>query len=136
MKGLVGLVGALGWLLMTPLVAEAAKLSLTGRVELATVESPVEDAQITVTFHGHEMGIHEYTIERRVRVQTDDLGYFTAEVKVPSDRYFWTHTTVEIAETEMSKAAISRSTCHIDDIGGGRCDKNFQVSPLTTQPVE
>lgn len=127
----MGLAGALGWLLVMPSIAAAAKLSLAGRVELSTVTSPVEDARVTVTFHGHEMGIHEYTTERRIRVRTDEQGYFTAEMKVPDERYFWTHATVEIAETETTKAMTAQSVCQIDEIGGGRCDKDFQVNPLT-----
>jgi hypothetical protein len=120
----------LGLLLLTPMAAQAAKLSLAGRVELAARALPIAHARVTVTFHGHEMGIHEYTTERRVRVQTDELGNFMAEVKVPEDRYIWTHATVEIAETERSKLAIAQAQCQIDDNGGGRCDKNFRVSPL------
>lgn len=111
-------------------MASAAKLSLVGQVALNSAASPVHGARVTVTFHGHEMGIHEYTTQRRVRVQTDALGYFSAEVKVPDDRYIWTHATVEIAETESSKAAVLQSVCQIDDNGGGRCDKDFRVNPL------
>lgn len=117
-------------MLATPLMAEAASLSLTGHIALISSESPVGNARITVTFHGHEVGIHEYTTEERVRVRTDEAGYFEAVVKVPDDRYIWTHATVEIAETDTSKAATLRSTCQIDSEGGGRCDKNFRVNPL------
>jgi len=132
MRKLSALFGAWSLVLLTPLIAEAAKLSLSGRVELTTYESPVEDARVTVVFHGHEMGIHEYTTQRRVRVLTDEFGHFLAEVKVPDDRYIWTHATVEIAETNMSKSAILQTVCQIDDNGGGRCDKEFQVHPLRT----
>jgi uncharacterized GH25 family protein len=130
MRKLLGLLGACGLVLSTPLVAEAAKVSLTGRVALANAASPVENARVTVTFHGHEVGIHEYTTERRIRVVTDETGYFVAEVKVPEDRYLWTHATVEIAETDLSKSAIQRTVCYVDDNGGGRCNKDFQVHPL------
>ena len=130
MRRLLIVLGAWGLVLSSPLMAAAAKLSLMGRVALTNAESPVENARVTVTFHGHEIGIHEYTTSRRVRVLTDPTGHFTAEVKVPEDRYIWTHATVEIAATDMSKSAVMNSVCQIDDNGGGRCDKDFQVHPL------
>jgi len=121
---------ALALVLTTPMVAHAASLSLTGRVALISA-TPVNNAPITVVFHGHEMGIHEYTTERRVQVQTNAAGEFSAVVKVPDDRYIWTHATLEIAETDMSKAAIAIARCEIDGQGGGRCSKEFRVNPLT-----
>ena len=130
MRQLAALLGASGLVLATPLMAEAAKLSLSGRIALTSLNSPVEDARVTVTFHGHEMGIHEYTTVRRVRVHTNELGYFLAEVKVPDDRYIWTHATVAISETDMSKSTTVQTVCQIDGNGGGRCDKDFQVHPL------
>jgi hypothetical protein len=130
MRRFFGLLGAFGLVLSTPLAAEAAKLSLRGQVGLRNAASPVNDARIVVTFHGHEMGIHEYTTQRRVRVRTDALGYFLAEVKVPDDRYIWTHATVEVAETDMSKTARMQAACQVDGNGGGRCDKTFEVNPL------
>lgn len=123
-------VAAWGLVLLTPIAAQAARVSLTGQVTLSTTPIPVENARITVTFHGHELGIHEYTTVRRVRVSTDATGQFTAVVKVPDDRYHWTHATVEIAETDMSKTAQGRAICQVDRNGGGRCDKTFAVSPL------
>lgn len=120
-------------LLMSPIAAEAAKVSLEGRVELITGRAPVGDARVTVTFYGHENGIHEYTTERRVRVRTDELGEFVAAVKVPDDRYIWTHAVVEIEETTMSKETTARSVCQIDDNGGCRCDRKFLVNPLADQ---
>lgn len=129
MRKLLGLLGAGCLVLATPGIAAAARLSLTGRVALSQVESPVDNARVTVTFHGHEMGIHEYTTERRVRATTDDAGYFWAIVKVPEDRYIWTHATVEIAETDMSKSAVMQTVCYIDDNGGGYCNKDFAVNP-------
>ncbi|MEM9002233.1 MAG: hypothetical protein AAGE59_01775 [Cyanobacteria bacterium P01_F01_bin.86] len=133
MKRLAVLLGATGLMLMSPLAAQAAKLSMSGRVELTSSQSPVDDARVTVTFHGHELGIHEYTTERTVRARTDEFGNFEAEVKVPSRRYIWTHATVEIAETDVSKRAEVTSTCLIDETGGFYCDKNFWVSPLNSQ---
>lgn len=130
MKELASLIGALGLVLASPMIAEAAKLTFSGRVASTRDASPVEEARVTVTFHGHETGIHEYTTERRVRAYTDELGYFTAEVKVPDDRYIWTHATVEIAETERTKSFTVRASCQGDDNGGGYCTKDFQVSPL------
>ncbi|MEM6435835.1 MAG: hypothetical protein AAF773_18585 [Cyanobacteria bacterium P01_D01_bin.115] len=133
MKRFLGLLGSVGLVLAAPLAAEAARLSLVGSVKLSVAESPVEDARVTVTFHGHEMGIHEYTTQRRIRVRTDASGSFEAVVKVPDDRYIWTHATVEIDETDMSKAAIAQTLCQIDEQGGGYCSKSFNVNPLGSQ---
>jgi len=130
-KILANSLGALALVLTTPLVAHAASLSLTGRVAL-TSATPVSNARITITFHGHETGIHEYTTERRVRVQTNAAGEFSTVVKVPDDRYIWTHATLEIAETDLSKAATAIARCEIDGQGGGRCSKEFRVNPLTS----
>lgn len=124
------LLGAASIVLLTPLAALAEMLSFSGRVELATSLSPVEDARVVVTFHGHEPGIHEYTTERRVRARTDEAGNFVAELKVPSRRYVWTHATVEISETDVSKKAVARSTCMAIGDEGFTCDKSFQVRPL------
>ncbi|MEM1311119.1 MAG: hypothetical protein AAF892_08680 [Cyanobacteria bacterium P01_D01_bin.71] len=129
MKTSICLWGALGWVLATPLVAEAARISLAGRVAL-TSATPIEDARITVTFHGHEIGIHEYTTERRRVTRTDEQGRFDVFVKVPEDRYIWTHATVEVAETETSKSTTAIAPCVIDDQGGGFCSKEFRVNPL------
>ncbi|MEM9119220.1 MAG: hypothetical protein AAGD09_15255 [Cyanobacteria bacterium P01_F01_bin.56] len=129
MKTLVSVCSALAGLLITPLVAEAARLSLNGRVAL-TSANPIENARITVTFHGHEMGIHEYTTQRWARIRTNNEGEFNAIVKVPDDRYIWTHATIEIAETDLSKATTVIAPCEIDDQGGGHCSKEFRVSPL------
>ena len=131
MKTLVSICAALGGVLITPFIAEAARLSLNGRVSL-TSATPVEAARIIVTFHGHEMGIHEYTTERWARAYTNEHGEFTAVVKVPDDRYIWTHATIEIAETDYSKAMTAIARCEIDDQGGGHCSKELRVSPLVT----
>lgn len=120
---------ALGWVLLTPLAATAARLALSGRVILSGT-TPVENARLVITFHGHEMGIHEYTTQRRLRAQTNEQGEFAAAVKVPDDRYIWTHATIEIAETDRSKAATAIARCEIDHQGGGRCHKDFRVNPL------
>ena len=133
MKRFLGLLGSVGLVLAAPMVAEAARLSLVGNVKLAAAELPVENARVTVTFHGHEMGIHEYTTQRRIRVLTDEAGSFEAVVKVPDDRYIWTHATVEIDETEMSKATTSQTLCQVDEQGGGYCSKSFDVNPLDSQ---
>ena len=146
MKRFLGFLGSVGLVLSAPLTAEAARLSLVGSVKLSVAESPIEDARVTVTFHGHEMGIHEYTTQRRIRVRTDASGSFEAVVKVPDDRYsfeavvkvpddryIWTHATVEIDETDMSKAAIAQTLCQIDEQGGGYCSKSFNVNPLGSQ---
>lgn len=117
---------------MHPLVAQAAKLSVAGRVELTSQESPVSNARVTITFHGHELGIHEYTTERTIRARTDEFGNFRAEIKVPDRRYSWTHTTVEIGETEVSKRTSLISACQIDGTGGCRFDKSLQVNPLNS----
>lgn len=117
---------------MHPLAAQAARLSLSGAVEMATSQSPVSDARVTVTFHGHEVGIHEYTTERTVRVRTNEFGNFLAEVKVPDRRYIWTHATIEIAETEVSKMAKHRSACHVDATGGCYFNKDFSVNPISS----
>ena len=133
MKRFLGFLGSVGLVLSAPLTAEAARLSLVGSVKLSVAESPIEDARVTVTFHGHEMGIHEYTTQRRIRVRTNADGSFEAVVKVPDDRYIWTHATVEIDETDMSKAAIAQTLCQIDEQGGGYCSKSFNVNPLGSQ---
>ena len=57
--------------------------------------------------------------------------HYTA--RVPDDRYIWTHATVEIDETDMSKAAIAQTLCQIDEQGGGYCSKSFNVNPLGSQ---
>ncbi|MEO1094677.1 MAG: hypothetical protein AAFX01_07225 [Cyanobacteria bacterium J06638_28] len=124
------LLGTLSILLVTPLAASAAKLSLTGRVELTSALSPVGDARVTVTFHGHEVGIHEYTTTRTVRARTDEFGNFIAETKVSNRRYTWTHATVEIGETEISKKTQTQSICQTDPTGGCQSEKDFQVRPL------
>lgn len=129
MRTLVSLTGALGWVLISPLVAAAARISLTGQVALLS-EAPIANARITVIFHGHERGIHEYTTERRTRVETDEDGYFSAFVKVPDDRYIWTHATIEIGETESSKAATAIARCQVDEQGGGHCSRKLRVNPL------
>lgn len=129
MKTLVSLLGALSWVLVMPLVAEAARVSLSGRVTLDST-TPIKDARVTVIFHGHEMGIHEYTTERYMRARTDEQGRFNIFVKVPSDRYIWTHATVEVSETDTSKAMTAIAPCVIDEQGGGVCSKEFQANPL------
>jgi len=134
MKRVSIVLGSLVWVLVSPLAAFAAKLSLEGRVELINSDFPVENARVTVTFHGHEPGIHEYTTQRTVRAYTDDFGNFLAEIKVPDHRYVWTHATVEIAETEMSKRAAAQSICQTSEDGGCYCTKDFHVNPLT--PLE
>ncbi|MBE7382172.1 MAG: hypothetical protein F6J95_012245 [Leptolyngbya sp. SIO1E4] len=131
MKKLSVLLGAVGLVLTHSLAAHAAKLSLAGRVELSTSQAPVGDARITVTFHGHEVGIHEYTTQRTIRAYTDELGNFLAEVKVPDRRYTWTHATVEISETSVSKQAEIQSACWADSTGISRCDKSFHVNPIS-----
>ena len=110
---------------MNPLIAYAERLFLSGSVELAPSQLPVGDARVTVTFHGHELGIHEYTTERTVRARTDESGNFEAVIKVPSRRYIWTHTTVEIAETDISKQTEVTSTCFVEETVGYSCDKTF-----------
>lgn len=131
MKKVGVLLGAASLVLLTPLAALAEQLYFSGRIELATSLSPVEDARVTVTFHGHEPGIHEYTTERTVRARTDETGNFIAETKVPSRRYIWTHATIEVSETDVSKQAKVRSVCFADTfVGGCRHDKNIRVRPL------
>lgn len=124
------LLGTISILLVNPLAASAARLSLTGRVELTSALSPVGDARVTVTFHGHEIGIHEYTTTRTVRARTNEFGDFIAETKVSNRRYVWTHATVEIGETEISKKTQARSVCQTDYAGGCQSAKDFQVRPL------
>lgn len=131
MPKLIAFLGATGLVLMSSLSAQAAKLSLSGQVELASSQSPVRDARITVTFHGHELGIHEYTTERIVRGRTDDDGNFTIATKVADRRYVWTHAIVEIAETDVSKSIEVISVCQVDEGGGCSFDKDFWVNPLT-----
>ena len=129
MKVWISCVGALASGLLAPLAATAASLSLTGRVALPTA-TPVNEARITVTFYGHEMGIHEYTTRRRVRARTAAQGRFEALVKVPDDRYIWTHATLEISETDVSKAATAIARCEVDHQGGADCSKELRVNPL------
>jgi hypothetical protein len=68
---------AAGLVLATPVAAEAARLSVDGKVQLENTAEPLEQARVTVTFHGHELGIHEYTTRRTLRVSTDADGEFT-----------------------------------------------------------
>lgn len=112
--------------------AQAAQLSFVGKVRLTNLaQQPVTDTRVVVTFHGHEAGIHEYTTNRTTTAYTDADGNFAVSVKLAEYRYRWTHTTVEIAPTDISKAARLMAPCQDDGHGGCSGTKTFQVSPLS-----
>lgn len=114
-----------------PQAAYGARLSFTGDLHLNTAnESPVEGARIKVTFHGHEVGIHEYTTERSARAITLSDGSFAVDVKLSEYRYRWTHATLEVAETDISKEATLTIPLYEDGRGGFVGTKRFGVSPL------
>ncbi len=126
----LGVLIVLGGVLATPLPALAEQLSITGAVALEGSEIPITNAPVTITFHGHELGIHEYTTDRTVVVRTDEMGAFAAAVKVPDRRYAWTHASVAIAPTELSKAAQGIIPCMAPAAGGCEGSKAFRVRPL------
>lgn len=119
-------------ILGTSTAAQAAQLSFSGKVRLTNLaQQPVADTRIVVTFHGHESGIHEYTTDRTATAYTDADGNFAVSVKLSEYRYRWTHTTVDIAPTDISKAARLMAPCRDDGHGGCSGTKTFQVSPLS-----
>lgn len=114
-----------------PKAVYGARLSFTGDLHLNTSdESPVEGARVKVTFHGHEVGIQEYTTERSARTITKSDGSFAVNVKLSEYRYRWTHATVEVAETDISKEATLTIPLHEDGNGSFVGTKRFGVSPL------
>jgi len=131
---------AAGVVIATASVAEAAMLSFSGQVHLyepgtaAAADGddlidPVPAATVTVTFHGHEAGITEYTTERSSRVVTDENGFFAVDIKLSEYRYRWTHVTIAVESTDLSKAITTTATVYDDGQGGSRGIKNIQVMP-------
>ncbi|MGF1569650.1 MAG: hypothetical protein ACFCVD_16540 [Nodosilinea sp.] len=125
----------------TPLAAQAARLSFMGTVQLnardqaapeanIATPNPVANAEVTVTFHGHEGGIEEYTTERTAQTVTDENGNFEVDVKLSEYRYRWTHVTVTVNPTDISKETTLTSVIY--DNGQGGCDgsKVVRVMPL------
>lgn len=119
--------------------AEAVMLSFSGRVHLHEPAAssanrlvrpiPVAAAQVTVTFHGHEAGITEYTTERIGRVRTDETGLFAVDIKISEYRYRWTHATVAVSATDISKEMTILATLHNDGQGGHWGAKDVVVMP-------
>lgn len=123
---------AIGLVTATPMVAEAARLSVDGKIQLAETAQPVDQARVTITFHGHELGIHEYTTSRTLRARTDAAGEFTADTKVRDGRYAWTHATITVNATDRSKSHEIQCPCVGNDAEGWFCSKDIWVSPITT----
>lgn len=118
-------------ILAVPTAANAARLAFSGNVQLDTAaRHPVEAVRVTVTFHGHEEGIHDYETARTARAVTAADGSFSVEVKLSEYRYRWTHVTVEVNSTDISKEMIDTATCISDGEGGCSGVKDFQVEPL------
>ncbi|PSN19029.1 hypothetical protein C7271_09435 [filamentous cyanobacterium CCP5] len=112
-------------------VAQAAQLVYSGQVYLDTPTTPpVSNARVAVTFYGHENGIQEYQVNRTVRGMTDSQGRFTVRMKLSEYRYRWTHTLIEVDETEVSKEMAVVGTCENDNEGGCVGAKQFEVTPL------
>lgn len=141
----IAIPAAFGVVLASGTVAEAALLSFSGRVNLyapinATVAAgeiqpdPVPAARVTVTFHGHEDGITEYTMERSSRVVTDENGYFEVAIKLSDYRYRWTHVTLAVEATELSKSTTVTATVYNDGEGGSRGVKDVLVMPTFPRP--
>jgi hypothetical protein len=124
---------ALGLIATTPVVAEAARLSVNGKIQLEDTAQPVGRASVAVTFHGHELGIHEYTTSRSLRVRTDADGEFSGETKVRAGRYTWTHATLTVSATDMSKRHEIQFPCVGSDAEGWFCSKDIWVSPAATR---
>lgn len=121
---------AVGLIATTPMAAEAARLSVDGKIQLAETAQPIDQARVTITFHGHELGIHEYTTSRTLRVRTDAAGAFVGETKVRDGRYAWTHATITVSATDMSKSHESQCPCVGNDAEGWLCSKDIWVSPI------
>ncbi|MGD1929164.1 MAG: hypothetical protein ACFB12_09645 [Leptolyngbyaceae cyanobacterium] len=124
---------SLGLVATTPAVAEAARLSVDGKIQLEDTEQPIDRARVSVTFHGHELGIHEYTTSRRLRVRTNAAGEFAGETKVRAGRYTWTHATITVSATDMSKSHESQFPCVGSDAEGWFCSKDIWVSPAASR---
>ncbi|MDA0267089.1 MAG: hypothetical protein O2890_12820 [Cyanobacteria bacterium] len=124
---------AVGLVAVTPLAAEAARLSVDGRIQLKNTAQPLDQARVTITFHGHELGIHEYTTTQTLRVRTDADGGFAAETKVRDGRYHWTHATIIVGPTDISKSHEFQCPCVGSDAEGWVCSKDFWVSPMATE---
>jgi hypothetical protein len=124
---------AAGLVLATPVAAEAARLSVDGKVQLENTAEPLEQARVTVTFHGHELGIHEYTTRRTLRVSTDADGEFTAQTKIRIGRYHWTHATILVSATDRTKSHEFQSPCVGNDAEGWVCSKDLWISPIATE---
>lgn len=130
MKGFRSLIVTVAGVLVSAGAASAVSLSVTGRVQMDDSQVPIADAQVTVIFHGHEDGIHEYTTERWLQVYTDADGYFAGRVKLRDRRYTWTHATLEVAATNRSKQAATVSACEGSDQQGWQCQEDIGVRPL------
>ena len=119
--------------------AQAAMLSFSGRVHLfepvttvanrAAQPESVSAARVTVTFHGHEAGITEYTTSRTARTSTDQNGFFVVDIKMSEYRYRWTHVTIAVAATETSKETTLIATVYNDGQGGSWGTKDVFVMP-------
>lgn len=118
---------AIGLAFLSNQAALASWLIFRGQVHLDAPDSPpIADAEVTVTFHGHENGIHEYRLDRTVAATTDAQGQFSVSLKLSDYRYRWTHTTITVGETEVSKEIIVVGSCLNDDQGG--CTGVKQIS--------
>ncbi|WP_137455185.1 hypothetical protein [Halomicronema hongdechloris] len=94
------------------------------------VDRPLPGVRVHIEFHGHEVGIHEYTTTRSTRVTTDENGNFAVALKMSEYRYHWTHATVEIPATEQSKAMVRVIPVENDGQGGCVGFKQIEVPPL------
>ncbi len=123
---------AVGLVAATPMAAEAARLSVEAKIQLEETAQPLDQARVTVTFHGHELGIHEYTTSRTLRARTGDDGAFTVQTKVRSGRYHWTHATITVSATDRNKSQAFQCPCAGSDAEGWICSKDFWVSPIAS----
>ncbi len=82
-----------------------------------------------VTFHGHEAGITEYTTERTSQTVTDAAGFFTVDMKLSEYRYRWTHVSIAIEPTDISKGATITAVLYNDGQGGSQGRKDIVVMP-------
>lgn len=128
---MVGIPTAIAISLATPTAAHATKLTFAGQVHVDQANpEPLPRTRITVTFHGHEAGIHEYTTERSTSTLTAADGSFYVEVKLSEYRYRWTHVTISIPATDISKGITTLGLCTTEDGQGCQGAKDIWVTPL------
>jgi len=120
-----------GMIVASALPAWATRLAFTGKVMVdEQIDRPLSGVRIRVEFHGHEVGIHEYTTTRSTRGMTDEEGNFEVALKMSEYRYHWTHAIVEIPATEENKAIVRVIPLENDGNGGCVGSKQIEVPPM------